>query len=104
MSAFSHLCSGMMNNLFMTWILLFIGPVVFLVATMFARGIEFLYKEARLPYSTISNYLGNVTWLFPLSSKERTFNLTHIGLLSVYLLILGLIVVSSMKWSKIINE
>lgn len=49
MSVLSHLFTGISNNVLMSWVLIMVGPVVFMIASMFARGIETFYELSKHP-------------------------------------------------------
>lgn len=43
----SHLLTGVSNNICMSWVFIMVGPVIFMIATMFARAIEALYTMSK---------------------------------------------------------
>ena len=71
-----HLFSGIMSNLATSWVIILTGPVVILTATLFAKGIESIYENARYSSFFLRPYFGDIRWVFPLNNKEKTFNLT----------------------------
>ncbi|CAD8150031.1 unnamed protein product [Paramecium octaurelia] len=72
------------------------------MASILAKGIHILYNMSTNKQSLISNYLGDITWLFPFKQNEQEFKLIHTLFLAILMAVASLIVLggSSLKCRK----